>query len=134
MSDTPSAAWIACVSLLALTLGGACAKTRPADPVQPARVRFENRTDLTWKITLLAGPGPTAEASRADQALRLAPREIRVCEVGAGSYRVRVLPEDTQASLDTWALPPEGETVRLVAGRSYVWPLATLLSDGEAER
>ncbi|MCX6938947.1 MAG: hypothetical protein NTU80_13855 [Verrucomicrobia bacterium] len=81
-----------------------------------------------------AGPGGVAEAGLADKALRLAPREIRVLEVGAGSYRVRALPEDTHASIDTWALAPEGEAVQLGAGLSYVWPLATLLSEGGAAR
>lgn len=134
MSVTPSAALVACLSLIALTVCGGCAKTRPPERAQLARVRFENHTDLPWKISLSAGPGGVAEAGLADKALRLAPREIRVLEVGAGSYRVRALPEDTHASIDTWALAPEGEAVQLGAGLSYVWPLATLLSEGGAAR
>jgi hypothetical protein len=132
MPFTPSAALAVCLSLCALASGGGCAKPRPAERMQMARVRFENHTDLPWRITLTAGPAREARVGEPGKALHLSPREIRVLEVGAGAYRVRAMPEEAQGTMDTWALASEGEDVKLSAGGNYVWPLSTLLSDGEA--
>jgi hypothetical protein len=133
MRITPSAVPALCWVLTALVWGGACAGRRAVDTETLARVRFENLTDVGWEIRLVRGPGVT-RAGAADKTLQIPAKEVVVVEVAAGDYRVRAEPRAAEGAFDTWALRPDGEAITLSAGRIYVWPLSTLLSETEAGR
>ena len=132
MPFTPPAALVACLSLVALALVGGCAKSGSTDTAKVARMKFENHTDFPWKVTLLAGPKSATKEGASGTTLQLPPRADFELEVVPGTYRVSAFPVETPGALDTWMLAPEGEEMELKAGSSYVWPLATLLSEGEA--
>lgn len=115
--------------LLLLALG--CAHPEAARPREPdATLRIRNLTDFEWVVSLLpAGPGSQGPPPAP---WRLPPRAERVVTVAAGAYRF----SRSLGDASTGEFLPSGDAaadapVRLRPGRSYTWPLATLLSEQE---
>lgn len=90
-----------------------------------AAVTVENHSDYAWRVEFFGRAEVKADATaRVD----LGPRENRRLDLAPGSYRVRsrATGPDATAGQEPDAAP-DGE-VELRAGRTYVWPLGTLLS------
>jgi hypothetical protein len=101
--------------------------------VATAEVAVENHTDLEWRIAFRP-QGKTAASSGPDR-LAIMPRETRRISLAGGVYRVSrevVVLSDTAAESGPGAPGLADETtIRFEAGRTYAWPLGTLLSTEE---
>jgi hypothetical protein len=103
-----------------LLLAGGCGTVGPASAVSGSTVHFVviNLSDCGWQIVLTpAGGGPA-------RALQLAARESQEIDLAGGEYGI----EQTALSGSTGTESRRGFTVRLEAGQTYRWRLATLLS------
>ena len=94
----------------------------PPPMVSPAVVVVENHTDYGWRIAFdpVRRSGATEVPWQA-----VAPREVRRLELAGGTYHVwRAL------GLQDTASGPAAEAVELTFenGKTYAWPLGTLLS------
>ena len=85
-----------------------------------ARVAMVNLSPYAWRIEFGGGSGVAARIEM------VAAGATVVVTLGEGRYAVE------QTRLDAGGEPEETRrlTAEFVAGRSYRWPLATLLSDG----
>ncbi len=132
---TPPAGRIAVPSVLMVATRGAtagavlalaaCAGPAKPRPTATAAVTLENHSDYEWRVEFFE----RAEA-KADAAARveLGARQSRRLDLAPGAYRVRSLATgpDATSGLNPDAAPDA--EVLLRAGRTYVWPLGTLLS------
>ena len=120
--------------MLLLAMGCAHPESRSPETGR-ATVRIRNLSDFEWLVALepAGGAADTGATSRPPTKWRLPPNSERTVAVPAGAYRLRQNFDETPAETD--AIPPatesDAEPVHLVAGRSYTWPLATLLSAPE---
>ena len=96
-----------------------------------AVVVVENHTDYVWRIAFsAAGPGGGREAGDVSWQ-KLAPREVRRIELAGGVYRVRrALGAEDAAGVV--APPDDGVELTFESGKTYAWPLGTLLSTERA--
>jgi hypothetical protein len=108
--------------VLALAACAGPAKTRVREA---AAVTLENHSDYAWRVEFFARAEVKADATaRVD----LGPRESRRLDLAPGSYRVRSQATGPDAAAGLKADPAPDAEVELRAGRTYVWPLGTLLS------
>lgn len=114
---------LAHLAAAAALLAAGCAHRGEIAPAPPARVRIQNHSDFAWRVTLApdGGSAPTT--------WEIPPRGERRVAVPAGAYRLRQTPADAADAGARETAP--GDAVRLGPGKSYTWPLATLLSAPE---
>jgi len=122
----PPARLAAAVLLLAL----GCAHPEAARPREPdATLRICNLTDFEWVVALQPVEAESPRPSPA--AWRLPPRTERIVSVAAGTYRFRQSFGDTNAGELAASDAAADAPITLRPGRTYTWPLATLLSEQE---
>jgi len=113
------------VMVLFVFAGSGCIHpiARQATPDSQAVVVVENHTDYAWRIAFDAMMGN--EATKAPWQV-MAPREVRRVKLTGGTYKVwRALGiRDTASAQDAEAM-----TLTFENGKTYAWPLGTLLSD-----
>ena len=97
----------------------ACAGPGGARPLPVATVVVENHSGYAWRVEFLS---PDNQSVSPQASADLAPREIKSLTLPPGTYRVR------SGVVGEAATPAADVDVELREGRSYVWPLGTLLS------
>jgi hypothetical protein len=106
-------------------LGTSCsAPVSPRPVTPPAVVVIENHTGYDWRVAFTpTTPLPAERPGPEPRWIDVAPRATRRMELVAGTYRV-------QRALVAEAAPRADPGVELIleAGRTYPWPLGTLLS------
>jgi len=114
------------LALIFIGAGGCLHReAKPAAGNPPAVVVVENHTDYGWHIAFSAVKpgGGGGDGSVGWQGL--APREVRRVELAGGVYRVRrALADEADDG---------GVELNFESGKTYAWPLGTLLSTEEGE-
>lgn len=95
-------------------------------PRAAATLRIRNLGDFEWSVALEPVSGEAALTTP----WTIPPRAERSFAVPAGEYRLRQTLRGDAGELSD-AGKREPATVRLLGGRTYTWPLATLLTQPE---
>ncbi len=118
-------AWAQRGAVLVVVLGfAACAG--PARKSAPAAlVQVENHSGYAWQVDFFNRETAAKDAVASAQ---LGPRERRRLALAPGVYRVRSRVAGAGETERVWVPPGADAEVELQGGRTYVWPLGTLLS------